>query len=329
MSVSRPLDDDLTQLESDLTGFLTDFSQPERLYSPIEYLLRLPAKRTRPMLALMGYRWQAPGADLRTVFPLAKAIEMFHNFTLVHDDIMDNAPERRGQPTIHARWNGSLAILAGDALLILAYRELNALHAHPRYGHLLEYFHETALRVCEGQVMDLDQAEAVSVKLEDYIEMIRRKTAVLLGSSIAMGALVAGAGPVEVAKLQVFGETAGVAFQLQDDYLDLYADQADFGKRIGGDIVEGKKNILWLLAQEAASDNERVEMRMRMADTEDSEAKIEWFREKYELWDVRKRAEALIDRHYLQAESLLMEFSKAEQQTDLVLFLNQLKRRKK
>lgn len=329
MSVSRPLDDDLTQLETELTGFLSDFSQPEGLYSPIEYLLRLPAKRTRPMLALMGYRWHAPVADLRAVFPLAKAIEMFHNFTLVHDDIMDNAPERRGQPTIHARWNSSLAILAGDALLILAYRELNALREHPRYGHLLEYFHETALRVCEGQVMDLDQAEAVAVKQDEYIEMIRRKTAVLLGSSIAMGALVAGAGPVEVAKLQVFGETAGVAFQLQDDYLDLYADQADFGKRIGGDIVEGKKNILWLLAQEAATDSERAEMRMRMTESEDAEAKIEWFRGRYELLGVQKRAETLIEGYYTQAENLLKEFSRAEQQSDLVQFLNQLKHRKK
>lgn len=327
--MAQPLDADafLLALSEHISAVLARFVQPANLYEPIRYILELPAKRTRPQLVYLGYRWFNPAASFRPLLGLAAAVEMFHTFTLVHDDIMDHAPARRGQPTIHTLWNINTGILSGDALLILAYQQLNDLSGHPRFGMLLDYFHQTALRVCEGQVIDLQQAEAQSVVLEEYIEMIRLKTAVLLGASLAMGALAAGASLQQIDQLQTFGEHAGIAFQLQDDYLDLYADVSQFGKQLGGDIIEKKKSILWILAYERSDESTRAEMSHRMQTDGDEAAKIDWFRNLYHQLDIEEAANELIKHRFDQARTQLSQFSNPEQQEALLIFLNQLEQR--
>jgi geranylgeranyl diphosphate synthase type II len=328
MALPAEADAYLKVLNEQLAEKLTQFKQPDNLYEPIRYILKLPAKRTRPLLVYLGYRWQNPSGDFRSILPLATAIELFHNFTLVHDDIMDHAPSRRGQPTIHTIWNTNTGILAGDAMLILAYRNLTDLVAHNRFTELLSYFHQVALRVCEGQVFDLEQAQAQSVSLEQYIEMIRLKTAVLLGGSLAMGALLAGAEPERISHLQTFGEQAGIAFQLQDDYLDLFAEESAFGKLPGGDILEKKKNILWIIAYARSDSDSRNEMIQRMQADSSEQEKIDWFRVLYQNLGVQDEAQKLIRAWFQTARLHLGQFSTPDQRVLLSGFLDQLENRK-
>lgn len=236
---------------------------PAGLYAPCAYFIGLGGKRMRPALLLMGYELFAD--DVERALPLAWAVELFHNFTLIHDDIMDAAPLRRGQPTVHARWGQTTGILSGDVMLIYAYRSL-AEHADPHtLPALLQTFNRVAIEVCEGQQMDMDFERRETVSVPEYIRMITLKTAVLLGAALEMGAIAAGASGADTERLRLFGEAAGVAFQIQDDLLDTFGDPAKFGKQVGGDILQNKKTLLVLQTLETASANDKDALRQWMS----------------------------------------------------------------
>ena len=231
--------------------------RPVNLYSPVSYVLGAGGKRVRPALVLMtGSMFNDKTENL---VDLAIAFEIFHNFTLVHDDLMDNANVRRGNSTVHEKWNNSTAILSGDAMVILAYQYLqNArIENHPA---VFELFNKTALEVCEGQMLDMDFERKTDITEEGYMEMIRLKTSVLLAACMKGGALGGGASPSEAGILYETGINMGLAFQLRDDYLDTYGDPAKFGKKPGGDIVENKKTLLFVKALELAKPTQRAEL---------------------------------------------------------------------
>ena len=227
---------------------------PHTLYAPVEYILGLGGKRIRPVLALLAA--DAVGGTYEKALPAAMAVEVFHNFSLVHDDIMDEAPLRRGKATVHEKWNANTGILSGDVMLVMAYECLNAYPA-TLFTELTQLFSRTAREVCEGQQYDMDFPLQENVSQEEYIEMIRLKTAVLLGCSLQMGAMIGGLTKAESEPFYAFGIQLGLAFQLQDDYLDAFGDPATFGKQVGGDIIENKKTLLYLLALEAAEEQQR------------------------------------------------------------------------
>ncbi|MCK5824127.1 MAG: polyprenyl synthetase family protein [Ichthyobacteriaceae bacterium] len=230
---------------------------PAELYNPINYILALGGKRARPLMVLMSYNLYSDSVN--DVLSLAKAIEVFHNFTLIHDDIMDKAPLRRGSDTVHIKWNENIGILSGDAMLIKAYSLLEDLSPEILKNVFLA-FNKTAIEVCEGQQLDMNFETRNDVTIDEYINMITLKTSVLLGASMKVGAIAGGAEQIDSNKLYDFGKYLGLAFQLQDDYLDLYGDTEKFGKRIGGDIVANKKTFLTLKAFQKADNNELVEL---------------------------------------------------------------------
>ena len=229
---------------------------PARLYDPARYILQRGGKRIRPVLVIMGC--ELFNADFSKAKNGAIAIELFHNFTLIHDDIMDKAPLRRGEPTVHSKWNANIAILSGDALLIEAYK-LICTYPPELSQKLLRLFNTTATEVCEGQQIDMDFETDNAVSIEKYLEMIRLKTAVLLGCSLKMGALIGGSGEQDAQDLYDFGVNLGLAFQLQDDILDVYGNQQKFGKQVGGDILSNKKTYLSLRARmDADSEQQKL-----------------------------------------------------------------------
>ncbi len=215
---------------------------PKNLYTPINYLLEMGGKRLRPVITLMGT--DCFGGEKKEALPAAMAIEMFHNFSLMHDDIMDAAPLRRGQPTVHQKWDVNTGILSGDAMLILSYQFLNQ-YKDPLFGSLTQLLSKTALEVCEGQQLDIDFETQDNVSLDDYLQMIAFKTAVLVGCALKMGALIAGASSTQSDLAYQYGLQLGIAFQIQDDFLDAFGDPETFGKQVGGDIIENKKTILY------------------------------------------------------------------------------------
>lgn len=248
---------------------------PAGLYEPCDYILALGGKRLRPAALLMGYGLF--GEQVEKALPAAWALELFHNFTLLHDDIMDAAPLRRGQPTVHTKWNTTTGILSGDVLLIWAYRHLLQAGAGAETKvRLLETFNRVATEVCEGQQMDMDFETRTTVSIPEYIRMIELKTAVLLGGAMEMGALCAGAGEEDAARLYRFGCQAGIAFQIQDDLLDTYGDPDKFGKQVGGDILQNKKTYLVLKTLETAPEADcQALQHWLQTGSEDPDAKIE------------------------------------------------------
>ena len=230
--------------ESALEDFYKDQS-PQNLYLPIQYLLDLGGKRIRPLLTLMA--GEAYGVSAKDTMGAAMAVEVFHNFTLMHDDIMDKARIRRGKPTVHEKWDVNTAILSGDAMLIKAYQSLES-YPTDVFQKLTRLLSKTAIEVCEGQQYDLDFETRPNTSEVEYLEMIRLKTAVLVGCALQMGAIIGGASEEDQEVIYDFGIQLGLAFQLQDDYLDTFGDQDTFGKKIGGDILEDKKTILYHLA---------------------------------------------------------------------------------
>ena len=217
---------------------------PENLYEPIDYIMGIGGKRLRPVAVFMAC--DAFGGDIKEAEAAALAIEIFHNFTLVHDDIMDEAPLRRGQQTVHEKYNLSTAILSGDMMLIDSYEKLMHYAEHPHFSLLLSTFNTAARQVCEGQQLDMDFEQRDQVSIEEYLKMIQWKTAVLFAAALKIGALLGGATPLQAQGLYEYGLGVGLAFQVQDDILDSFGDPVKFGKKVGGDIIQGKKTILVL-----------------------------------------------------------------------------------
>ncbi|MDG1090781.1 MAG: polyprenyl synthetase family protein [Flavobacteriaceae bacterium] len=243
----------LTQYQTAFLSYMKEQlpeKYPASLYEPASYIMQLDGKRIRPVLALLAA--DAVGGSFKNALPAALAVEVFHNFSLVHDDIMDDAPLRRGRATVHEKWDANTGILSGDVMLIWAYECLNV-YPGALFKELTSLFSATARKVCEGQQYDMDFPNQKLVTQKEYMQMIAYKTAVLLGCSLQMGALVGGASKETSLPFYNFGIELGLAFQLQDDYLDAFGDPETFGKQIGGDIIENKKTLLYLLALELGS----------------------------------------------------------------------------
>ena len=240
--------------------YLNEFAtpkEPNTLYQPIEYILGLGGKRLRPVLTLMTT--EIFDENFEKSLDAALAIEVFHNFSLIHDDIMDDAPLRRGQQTVHEKWDLNTGILSGDAMLILAY-QLFENYEGDIFKALAMLFSKTAIEVCEGQQYDIDFETRNDVTIPEYLKMIEYKTAVLVGAAMKMGAIVANASLEDQESIYEFGKNLGIAFQLQDDYLDAFGNAETFGKQVGGDIIENKKTYLYLKALELSSNNKKVEL---------------------------------------------------------------------
>lgn len=234
-----------------------EIKEPKNLYEPIHYILDLGGKRIRPVLTLMTA--EIFDANYKKALPAALAVEVFHNFSLVHDDIMDDAPLRRGQATVHEKWNINTGILSGDAMLILAYQYFE--QYQPKiFRKLAKLFSKTALQVCEGQQWDVDFETRDDVTIPDYLKMIEYKTAVLVAAAMKMGAIIAETSKENAKLIYAFGLNLGLAFQLQDDYLDAFGDPETFGKQVGGDIIENKKTYLYLKAVEFSSKEEAQQL---------------------------------------------------------------------
>lgn len=247
--------------------------EPKGLYEPVNYILKLGGKRLRPLLALMGCHVFAD--DFRQALPVAMAVELFHNFSLIHDDIMDEAPLRRGNPTVHSRFGLNSGILSGDVMLIYAQQYLLDAGDATLSARLLKSFNRCAIQVCEGQQWDVDFERMSEVSIPQYLHMIEYKTAVLLACSLEMGAMTAGASDSDLHHLYEFGRKLGIAFQLQDDLLDTFGDAGKFGKKTGGDIVQNKKTFLILKALELADANARTNLlRLMNTPTADEPSKI-------------------------------------------------------
>ncbi|MHA7942224.1 polyprenyl synthetase family protein [Formosa sp. 3Alg 14/1] len=246
--------------QEEFVSFLKDYKtdkEPVSLYEPITYILHLGGKRLRPVLTLMTA--EIFNTDYKTALHAALSIEVFHNFSLVHDDIMDDAPLRRGNQTVHEKWDVNTGILSGDAMLIMAY-QLFENYEPEIFRDLARLFSKTALEVCEGQQYDVDFENRDDVTIPEYLKMIEYKTAVLVGAAMQMGAIVAKASKAEQQGIYNFGRNLGIAFQLQDDYLDAFGDPKTFGKQVGGDIIENKKTFLYLKALEFSEAEHQQEL---------------------------------------------------------------------
>lgn len=276
---------------------------PETLYEPIRYLLALGGKRIRPALTLLAAGMF--GCKPEQSLPTALAIELFHNFSLMHDDIMDKAPLRRGKPTVHEKWNTSAAILSGDFMLIESYKFI-ADNDAADLPEILALFNKTAGEVCIGQQLDMEYEKSDLVEIEDYLEMIRLKTAVLLGAALQLGAIVAKASEENGQLLYQFGENLGIAFQLQDDFLDVYGDASLFGKQIGGDILENKKTYMLLKALEMADREDKKELEHWIASTDyQREDKIAAIIRIYNKLDITSHLQHEMNRYTEKAFSAL------------------------
>jgi geranylgeranyl diphosphate synthase type II len=257
-------------------SYLKDYNterDPKNLYEPVQYILNLGGKRLRPILTLMTA--DCFGGDVNKALDAALAVEVFHNFSLIHDDIMDDAPLRRGQQTVHEKWDLNTGILSGDAMLIMAY-QLFENYPPETFQNLLTLFSKTALEVCEGQQYDIDFETRNEVSIAEYLKMIEYKTAVLVAAAMKMGAIIAGASDEDQNRCYEFGKNLGIAFQLQDDYLDAFGNPETFGKQVGGDIIENKKTYLFLKALEFSSENDRQKLRhLFNATNTDSKTKVE------------------------------------------------------
>ena len=297
--------------------------EPKELYEPMNYVLQLGGKRLRPVTVLLAANLFSENISL--AIPAAKAIEVFHNFTLVHDDIMDDAPLRRGKQTVHEKWNDNVAILSGDSLLIKSYDHF----LEGNYKNLIEVlstFNTTAIEVCEGQQLDMNYETRSDVTIDDYIKMIRLKTSVLLGGSMKIGALLAESNLSDAEHLYDFGVNLGLAFQLQDDYLDCFGDPEKFGKQIGGDIISNKKTFMMLKALELDNSGELNKWIER--ESFNSSEKVVAVKALYKTLKVDELASELMDEYYSKGlESLAAISINDEKKIMLESFAAQLMKR--
>lgn len=299
-----------TEIQEKVNAYIASLPyerKPKSLYDPIEYVLAAGGKRIRPSFVLMAYNLFHDDVD--RILPVATALETYHNYTLLHDDLMDKADMRRGRPTVHKKWDDNTAILSGDTMLVLAYEHLakcDTKYLKPA----LDLFTETALEVSEGQQFDMEFETRNDVAEEEYIEMIRLKTSVLLACVLKMGAVVAGASDADANALYAFGEKVGLAFQLQDDLLDVYGDPKVFGKAIGGDITSNKKTFMLINAFNRADAGTRAELERWTTATEfDPAEKIAAVTEIYNRLGIDKLAEQRIKEYFEQSRQHLDELS--------------------
>jgi geranylgeranyl diphosphate synthase type II len=297
-----------TLLENEINQL--DFPKtPSNLYDPLRYFMQLGGKRMRPMLTLLGA--ELFGLQKEAVINAALSVEVFHNFTLIHDDIMDEAPLRRAKETVHTKWNQNIAILSGDVLFVKAY-QLLAKQDPKHLAELLHVFNRTAKEVCEGQQMDMDFESRSDVRIEEYVEMIRLKTSVLLGCALELGAIVAEANADDRQHLYDFGQHLGIAFQIQDDILDLYADPEKFGKQVGGDVISNKKTLLNLKAKELANSAQR-ELLSQLETEQDLILKVSKTRDLFSDIGARDACEVEMKKHYDFAMNSLKQINVADQ----------------
>lgn len=303
-------------------------NHPQNLYDPIRYILSLGGKRLRPMLVLLGYGLKRE--DVEAIIEPALTVEIFHNFTLMHDDIMDLAPIRRGKPTVHAKWNNTVAILSGDTMMVKAYDQLLT-GPHDSIASAIQKFNKCAVEVCEGQQLDMNFEEFETVTEDQYIEMIRLKTAVLLGFSLEYGGLLAGISSDQLAKLNVIGEKAGIGFQLMDDLLDVYGDKAKFGKQVGGDIASNKKTYLLIKALELATPAQRKELDEWLSTSDfDVEEKVEAIKAIYEEIGIFELTQKKMNSYYDEAFALLNDLdARPEGKQNLIDFFEKLMKRER
>jgi len=301
--------------------------EPELLYAPIIYSMSGGGKRLRPVLLLLST--EAFGGSVDEAMTAAMAVEVFHNFTLLHDDIMDNADMRRGKPSVFAKWGENVAILSGDAMLITAYKLLAELNP-TKLQRVMRLFNDMALEVCEGQQYDMDFESQKKVTVVEYIQMIERKTSALLSGSAMIGATIAGASDADIKLLYRFATELGLAFQLQDDLLDSYGDEA-LGKKIGGDILEGKQTYLMVQAMSRATEEEREVLRTTHLNNKLSDAeKIATVKALYDKLEVKRATEQQIDQRFERALGILDSLSiGAERTVHLAEFARNLIGRKK
>ncbi|WP_436514616.1 polyprenyl synthetase family protein [Ekhidna sp. To15] len=317
----------LQKIEERLTN-LSLGDQPENLYEPIRYLLSLGGKRLRPMLVLLGYGLKKE--DYTSSITPALAVEVFHNFTLMHDDIMDEAPIRRGQPTVHEKWNQTVAILSGDTMMVKAYDQLLE-GPKESLAEALRKFNKCAIEVCEGQQLDMNFESFDTVTEAQYLEMIRLKTAVLLGFSLEYGGLLAGMDDEQLSQLNSIGEKAGIGFQLMDDLLDVYGDKAKFGKQVGGDIVSNKKTYLLIKALELANGAQRKEMDKWLSVQDfDITEKVDAIKNIYGELGIFEMTQQKMNGYYDQAFALLNSLdARAEGKKALTDFFEKLMKRER
>lgn len=281
--------------------------QPYNLYHPIHYILGLGGKRMRPVLTLMSA--EVFDTDYKKALPAALAVEVFHNFSLVHDDIMDDAPLRRGNETVHEKWNVNTAILSGDAMLILAYQYFEK-YTTTVFRELAQLFSKTALEVCEGQQYDVDFETRDDVTIPEYLKMIEYKTAVLVGAAMKMGAIVAETSAANADLIYDFGLNLGLAFQLQDDYLDAFGNPKTFGKQVGGDIIENKKTYLYLKAMEFSNENQKEQLQHLFSiHPSDNSDKITTVKEIFNSTGASKATQQAIQDYTLKAFATLQKIS--------------------
>ncbi len=291
--------------------------EPSNLYQPIKYTLDAGGKRIRPALVLAACNIFSK--DIENAIPVALAFEVFHNFTLLHDDIMDNSPKRRNKETVHVKWNENIAILSGDAMMIKAYGFLNDLSAN-LLKEIFPVFNKTALEVCEGQQYDMDFETTKNVSEEDYLKMIKLKTSVLIAASLKAGAISGGANEKDANLLYDFGLNVGLAFQLQDDLLDVYADTNVFGKQTGNDIITGKKTFLLINAMEKADDETLKELQSLISDQKiDKQEKVAKVTNIYNSLGIKELTENKISQLHNKAINSLNSLSVENGKKDVLL----------
>ena len=294
--------------------------KPQGLFAPIDYTLRLGGKRLRPLLCCVAAATFSP--EWQRALPAAAALEIFHNFTLLHDDLMDRSPLRRGQETVFRRWGDNTAILSGDAMSIEAYASLAEIEEKALLGVIVPLFSQMALEVCIGQQLDMEFETRSEVRPEEYMEMIRLKTSVLLGASLQIGALIGGAQPAEALRLYEAGVQLGLAFQIQDDLLDVYGDEQTFGKPIGGDIIHAKKTLLLLYTLEQLQGDALSELHSILAlSPEERVGKVDRVRQLYDEAGTRTYAEGEVQRLTDKAFSLIDQMELRDEGRSLLLAL--------
>lgn len=318
--------DELLKMVNDYIEDATITRQPTSLYDPIKYVLSIGGKRIRPVLLLLTYNMYRD--DIERVMPTAVGLETYHNYTLLHDDLMDKADMRRGMPTVHRKWDDNTAILSGDSMLVVAFQRVAQCPAE-NLQDILSLFTMTALEIGEGQQYDMDFENRMDVTEDEYIEMIRLKTSVLLACAVKMGAIMAGASDEDAKNLYAFGEKLGLAFQLQDDLLDVYGDPKVFGKAIGGDITSNKKTYMLINAILRANNEQREEL-IKWITTEnfDKEEKIKAVTKLYNKIGIRQLCKKKINDYFAEALTYLEKVNVPEEKkTALQRFTDQMMHR--